>query len=244
MRIENNRDTEKSQEHNIEKNENKEEIKGSFDKRLNNIEERLKPPGENKLYDREVKPKELDKELEKSENKEKKQDNFEKRLSNIEDSLTPNRNNKADNQNEIKQKIEKIRCINEGYEGKEHPKTGIKYERCTVRDSEGNLKEGVFPKFKSEFDAKLSPDEYKSTDPVQFNRANKQLKEAVVNDSDLAKKFTNQQLEMIEYGRTPRGYTWHHSEKLGTLQLVDTKVHDETRHTGGRKIWGGGTENR
>lgn len=139
--------------------------------------------------------------------------------------------------------IEKIKCINEHLEGKEHI-TGVKFERKIVDDGEGNLKEGVFPQFKSEFDAVLLRDEYKSTDSVQFTSANKQLKEAVANDSDLAKKFTPQQLEMIEAGRTPRGYTWHHSEKLGILQLVDTNIHSKTAHTGGRSIWGGGTENR
>lgn len=148
------------------------------------------------------------------------------------------------NEADKKLNIEKIKCINEELEGKEHPITGVKFERHVVDDGDGNLKEGVFPQFKSLFDAKLSPDEYKTTDSVQFNRANKQLKEAVANDVDLAKKFTPQQLEMIEFGRTPRGYTWHHSEKLGILQLVDTNIHDKTAHTGGKKIWGGGTENR
>lgn len=140
--------------------------------------------------------------------------------------------------------IEKTKCINEHLEGKEHDITGVKFERKIVDDGEGNLKEGVFPQFKSEFDAVLLRDEYKSTDSVQFTSANKQLKEAVANDSDLAKKFKPQQLEMIEAGRTPRGYTWHHSEKLGILQLVDTNIHSKTAHTGGRSIWGGGTEKR
>ena len=140
--------------------------------------------------------------------------------------------------------IEKIKCINEHLEGKEHDITGVKFERKIVDDGEGNLKEGVFPQFKSEFDAVLLRDEYKSTDSVQFTSANKQLKEAVANDSDLAKKFTPQQLEIIESGRTPRGYTWHHSEELGILQLVDTNIHSKTAHTGGRSIWGGGTEKR
>lgn len=157
--------------------------------------------------------------------------------------LSP-KNIKDFNEADKKLNIEKVKCINEELEGKEHPITGVKYERHIVDDGDGNLKEGVFPQFKSEFTATLSPDEYKSTDSVQFNRVNKQLKEAVSKNDDLAKKFTPQQLEMIEAGRTPRGYTWHHSENLGELQLVDTQIHEQTRHTGGKKIWGGGTENR
>ena len=48
----------------------------------------------------------------------------------------------------------------------------------------------------------------------------------------------------IEDGYTPDGYTWHHNEEKGKMQLVDTDIHSQTRHTGGRNIWGGGTENR
>lgn len=142
------------------------------------------------------------------------------------------------------QDVTKIRCINEELEGKEHPITGVKYERKIVDDGEGNKLDGVFPQFDHVFEATLEKNELKSSDIVQFNRSNNQLKEAVKLNPELAGKFTPQQLEMIEYGRTPRGYTWHHSEEVGKLQLVKTEVHDKTRHTGGRKIWGGGTENR
>ncbi|NIZ47782.1 hypothetical protein HCT46_07630, partial [Spirochaetales bacterium BR208] len=31
---------------------------------------------------------------------------------------------------------------------------------------------------------------------------------------------------------------------LGKMQLVDRIIHDATPHTGGRWIWGGGTNNR
>lgn len=145
---------------------------------------------------------------------------------------------------EGKVEVNKINCINQHLEGKEHPETGVRYERKVVDDGNGNKVEGVFPQFESKFEATLDKNEYMSSDIVQFNRANKQLKEGVLSNPDLAKQFTPQQIEMIENGRTPRGYTWHHSEELGKLQLVDTKIHDQTRHTGGKKIWGGGTENR
>ena len=49
-------------------------------------------------------------------------------------------------------------------------------------------------------------------------------------------------LEDIENGRTPRGYTWHHSEEPGKMQLVKTEDHDRriggAAHTGGNSIWG------
>ena len=37
---------------------------------------------------------------------------------------------------------------------------------------------------------------------------------------------------------------WHHSEQPGVLQLVDKDLHDKSGHTGGRNLWGGGTEHR
>lgn len=37
-----------------------------------------------------------------------------------------------------------------------------------------------------------------------------------------------------------KGYTWHHSEIPGKMQLVETKVHVQSGHTGGNLIWCGG----
>jgi len=33
------------------------------------------------------------------------------------------------------------------------------------------------------------------------------------------------------------GYTWHHHQERGRMQLVPTDIHDETGHTGGMKMW-------
>jgi hypothetical protein len=37
----------------------------------------------------------------------------------------------------------------------------------------------------------------------------------------------------VGYTRTPPGYTWHHSEELGRMQLVPKALHDRVKHTGG-----------
>jgi len=37
---------------------------------------------------------------------------------------------------------------------------------------------------------------------------------------------------------TPEGYTWHHAQEPGVMQLVDRGVHAATGHTGGYSIWG------
>jgi titin len=35
------------------------------------------------------------------------------------------------------------------------------------------------------------------------------------------------------FARTPRGYTWHHHEDTGLMQLVRTDVHSQFWHSGG-----------
>ena len=40
------------------------------------------------------------------------------------------------------------------------------------------------------------------------------------------------------YKKTPSGYTWHHHQETGRMQLVNTQIHRQTGHTGGYSIWG------
>ena len=93
-------------------------------------------------------------------------------------------------------------------------------------------------------DTQLSENLYKASDCNQFSECNKQLKEAIESDVELAKLFDEEQLEQINDDYTPDGYTWHHNEEIGKMQLVDSEIHVKTGHTGGRSIWGGGSENR
>lgn len=143
-----------------------------------------------------------------------------------------------------KGKPEHITTIRGDLAGKQHPDTGVPYRNRTVETSDGKRVEGVFPKFPSVYDTKLPSEQYKASDAVQFNTCNQKLKESVNNNPDLRSKFNDRQLEQIENGDRPSGYTWHHNEKKGRMQLVPTDVHSKTPHTGGRSIWGGGRENR
>jgi len=137
-----------------------------------------------------------------------------------------------------------IKTRNEDMEGKKHPETGVPFERKEIKNADGEPDEGVFPVFESEFDAQLPDDLLQASDVAQEKECNKQLKEAVEKDPELAKKFTPEQLEQIKNGDTPDGYTWHHNEETGKMQLVDSETHAKTGHTGGKAIWGGGKENR
>ncbi|MDR1580817.1 MAG: HNH endonuclease [Synergistaceae bacterium] len=143
------------------------------------------------------------------------------------------------------QNVEKnyIRCINENLEGKNHPETGVPYVRKEI-EVLGIKKEVVAPEFHSEFDARLPEEKFQESDSSHFKECNKQLKEAVQKDPDLRAKFSGEQLEQIYNGDTPDGYTWHHDAESGKMKLVDSEIHNKTRHTGGRCFWGGGAENR
>lgn len=140
--------------------------------------------------------------------------------------------------------IKQIKTINQHLEGTTHPETGVLFVRKTVKDADGNPVEGVFPQFDSKYDVQLPKDLHQASDEKQFAECNKQLKNAVENDPDLAKQFTPEQLEQIKNGETPDGYVWHHNEETGKMQLVDSETHAQTGHTGGKSIWGGGSENR
>lgn len=144
---------------------------------------------------------------------------------------------------DVESKPEQIKCRNENLEGQEHPETGVPFERRQV-DIDGKRYEVVVPKFESAYDAQLPENMYEATDREQFKECNMQLQKEIVTNKDLREQFDDEQLEQIENGDTPDGYTWHHDAEAGKMQLVDTETHQKTGHTGGRSIWGGGTESR
>lgn len=135
-----------------------------------------------------------------------------------------------------------IKTINESKDGIEE-NSDVKFERNAF-EINGVKLEGVFPAFDSKLDVQLPQDMLSETDSKQFKYCNEQLKDTIEKAPDLAEKFSSVQLEQINDLETPDGYTWHHNEELGKMQLVDTDEHQENRHTGGRAVWGGGSESR
>lgn len=149
----------------------------------------------------------------------------------------------ADVSHQLEQKlsgngIEQLNTINKEYEGLRHPDTDVPYERSTIQFPDGRLAEGVFPKFDSVYDANLPSDMRQASRSAHNVEANSQLNNAIKEDPDLGAKFDDVQREQIMDGQTPDGYTWHHHEESGRMQLVDTQTHELTRHTGGYSIWG------
>lgn len=140
--------------------------------------------------------------------------------------------------------VTELQTIRTDLAGKEHPETGVRYEQKTVELPNGEICKGVFPEFEMVYEVELDPSQYLESDGRQFRFANNELYASIIENPDLAKAFSPDQLEQIQLGRTPDGYVWHHSETPGVLQLVDKEIHELTRHTGGRSLWGGGQEFR
>lgn len=145
---------------------------------------------------------------------------------------------------EASKDIRTIKTIRDDLAGKTNEETGIPYVEKVVETDTGEKVKGVFPVFDSKFEAHLPDELLKATDKAQFAECNKQLSKAIENDPKLKEKFSAEQIEQIKNGDTPDGYTWHHNEEKGKMELVDSKIHNDTRHTGGKSIWGGGSEYR
>lgn len=152
--------------------------------------------------------------------------------------------NEADDVQENNSDVKSMQTKNQDLEGKKHPVTGVPFVRKEVENSDGEKVEVVVPEFESAYDVQLPEELLEATDKEQFDECNRQLKDAIEKDPELRSKFTDEQIEQIMDGETPDGYTWHHDAEKGKMQLVDSKTHAQTGHTGGKAIWGGGKENR
>ncbi|OLO39157.1 hypothetical protein BTR23_08855 [Alkalihalophilus pseudofirmus] len=137
-----------------------------------------------------------------------------------------------------------IETINSELAGTVHHISGVPFETNIVGLPDGSFVEGVFPVFDSAFDAEIPGDQYESTDYTHAKIANEQLSSALDSNPTLEAQFSDIQLEQIRDGETPDGYTWHHHEEMGKIQLVETEPHDQSGHSGGRSLWGGGSDMR
>lgn len=132
-----------------------------------------------------------------------------------------------------------VNCTREDLAGKENPETGVPYE-TTVVEVNGKQLEVTVPKFESNFDTKLEDDQLQLDRQKHNDICNEKLKEYCDQNPEWAKEnFSDKQLDQIKNGKKPEGYTWHHDGgEVGHMQLVDSKIHNDTRHTGGIAIWG------
>lgn len=136
---------------------------------------------------------------------------------------------------------EPISTINHRYLKSAHPDTGVEFDRAFLKYSDGQKIVGVFPKFNSVADVQLSKDLYKANSFQQEKYCLEQLQKQLKNPfSGTKKNFSDSEVNQILDNKLPDGYTWHHNQKEGFMQLVNREVHESTRHTGGMSLWGAG----
>jgi hypothetical protein len=130
--------------------------------------------------------------------------------------------------------------------GTEHPETGVLFVERTIELPDGKVIEGVFPVFESNFNVVIAEQFYEASDDTHFLIANETLAQSIQEDPSIARELnlTQTDVQALENSVTPDGYVWHHNEQPGLLQLVNEEDHANTGHTGGRSLWGGGTDNR
>lgn len=125
--------------------------------------------------------------------------------------------------------------------GSKHPITGVPFTLNKLQYSDGRKIQGVFPVFFSFADIDLPKDLYKESFSKQQKYCLEQLqKKTQPIFGKYRDSFTTEQLDDIANGILPEGYTWHHNEKEGLMQLVDSATHAATSHTGGMSLWGSG----
>ncbi|MEH7342343.1 HNH endonuclease [Bacillus sp. JJ1532] len=141
---------------------------------------------------------------------------------------------------------EEIDTRNSHLGGLEHAETGVSFEQKTIELPNGDLQTGTFPVFESQFSVVLAEEVYLESDRTHFSIANETLYQSIQENPSLAREFglSSEDIRGLENGVTPEGYVWHHNEQPGVLQLVDEDIHQNTGHTGGREIWGGGSNYR
>ena len=94
-----------------------------------------------------------------------------------------------------------------------------------------------FPKFKAYYTVKLRRKYWRESRERHFYIANKILNQDLRAVKRL--KLSKSQIKELGHHETPSGYTWHHHQDAGILQLVDSEIHEKTGHYGGYSIWGG-----
>jgi DNase/tRNase domain of colicin-like bacteriocin len=138
---------------------------------------------------------------------------------------------------------EGVETRNDHLNGYEHAETQVPFEAKVVELPNGEVVEGTFPVFDSDFSVLLREDVYLESDEAHFAIANDALYQSIQGNPGLIAdlELTPEDIEALSLNHTPEGYVWHHCEDPGVLQLVDEEAHENTGHTGGRSMWGGGS---
>lgn len=115
----------------------------------------------------------------------------------------------------------------------------VEYVEDTVQ-IDGRSVTARFPEFESVKDVQLPDNLRFGRISEQESYCNQMLRQDVQENPDKYEGiFNEKQLEQINAGQKPEGFTWHHHQEVGKMQLVDTETHSHNRHDAGFILWGG-----
>ncbi|HYO57495.1 HNH endonuclease [Archangium sp.] len=127
------------------------------------------------------------------------------------------------------------------------PNLGRNRAGQTVSNGKINIKfdKDGFPEFDTKFETILDDIHIGSGDRFShYKAANQQLFRAIKEEPHLARELglSPQSIEKLATSnKPPGGYSWHHHQDVGRMQLIFDKAHElAIPHTGGMAIWGGG----
>lgn len=111
------------------------------------------------------------------------------------------------------------------------------YYDCSDKEQFNYCLDQLRKKFESNkiaFEAKLVADHH-----LLIDNGINTLHGVILDSKSILKKQVNDILKTssAQQGRF-YGYTWHHTENLGEMQLIPDFIHKKVRHTGGKHIWG------
>jgi hypothetical protein len=138
------------------------------------------------------------------------------------------------------------------YEGTRNPPTpitnlGSNRAGQTITDGKHTIrfhKDG-FPEFRTKFETILD-NSHMGTGKrfAHYRAANQSLFQAIKQKPELARELglSHGMVEELQTSMAPpSGYSWHHHQDVGRMQLISLGDHKlAAPHTGGMAIWGGG----
>ena len=89
------------------------------------------------------------------------------------------------------------------------------------------------------FEIKISSSAAQSSSKTHMRAATQDLNDSIARGQTNPSVFTSEQLTAIRSGQTKiPGFTWHHHQDTGRMQLIPTEIHRAVRHVGGMEMWG------
>ncbi|QRO02557.1 HNH endonuclease [Archangium violaceum] len=129
------------------------------------------------------------------------------------------------------------------------PIVNLGRNRAGQRISDGKTSIGFdkdgFPEFDTSFETLLDDVHIGSRDRLaHYKAANQKLFQSIREDPSLGRTLglSPEAIDKLPTStKPPTGYSWHHHQDVGRMQLITTKSHQlAAPHTGGMAIWGGG----